>query len=103
MALVTIATYMNLHEAELAKAHLEGAGIEAEIADEGIVGANPLLANAVGGVKLQVSEDRAEDAEAALDEMDKAEVSDDACLSCGKPMGAASKCPACGWSYEATE
>jgi hypothetical protein len=100
-AWVTIATFMWRHEAELAKAHLEAADIEAALADEGIVAANPLLANAVGGIKLNVPRAEADRAEQVLAEMSETpEAADNACLSCGKPMGEdESACPACGWSY----
>ena len=63
-SLVTIATFRDLPEALLARGKLESAGIECLLADDNIVRMDWFWANAVGGVKLQVS---TEDAEEALD------------------------------------
>ncbi len=60
--LVTIARYSWPYEADLAKAHLQAAGIMAFVTDEFLVNLNWLYSNAVGGVRLQVPE---EDADAA--------------------------------------
>jgi hypothetical protein len=65
-ALVTVAAFNTIHEAYLAKSLLEGAGITAFIADEYTIGVNWLWANAVGGVKVQVAETDAEEAEKLL-------------------------------------
>lgn len=101
MALVTIASFPQIHHAEMAKAHLESAGIDAFIADDGVVGANPFLSLAVGGVKVQVAEALAARAQAVLAEMQHPESADGSCLSCGAPMGEAdTTCSACGWSFE---
>src|SRR5947207_15425115 len=90
------------HSAELVKAHLEEAGIDARLVDEGIIGANPLLANAVGWIKVNVAEDDEERARTILDDPAEA-TDDDSCLSCGAPMPTdADTCTACGWSYSRT-
>ena len=60
--LVTVATSYNIVEAEFFKNQLEAAGFEVYLADENIVGAYNLLANAVGGVKVRVPSGEAEDA-----------------------------------------
>lgn len=65
--LVTVAAFNTIHEAYLAKSLLEGAGITTFIADEYTIGVNWLWANAVGGVKVQVTEADAEEAEKLLD------------------------------------
>ena len=52
--LVTIAVYVSPHEAGMAKGELEAYGIPAFVADEFAIGANPLLSNALGGIKVQV-------------------------------------------------
>src|SRR5262245_51488297 len=62
--LTTIATFWNPVEANLARARVEDAGVEAALADEGVAGVNWLLTSAVGGIKLQVREG---DAERALE------------------------------------
>jgi len=64
--LVTIARYSHPAQAHVARAKLESEGVFAFVADEGLVAANWLYANAAGGVKLQVSEGNAERALAAL-------------------------------------
>jgi len=72
--LITIATTYNIVEAEFYKNQLEAAGFEVYLADENIVGAYNLLANAVGGIKIRVPEDAAVQAEAFLEELGKAEI-----------------------------
>lgn len=61
--LAIVATANDLIEAEVLRGRLESAGIKAFLVDEGIVAAHGLLANAVGGIKIQVER---KDAERAL-------------------------------------
>jgi hypothetical protein len=97
--LETVATFLQLHEAQLAVLRLNSAGFAATLADEGIVGANPFLANAVGGVKVQVPEEQGARARALLAEP-AAGGEGPACMSCGAAMTEAeTRCAACGWSY----
>jgi len=60
--LVTIATFRDLPNALLAQGRLSADGIETVLLDENIVRMDWLVANAVGGVKLQVHADDAEEA-----------------------------------------
>ena len=53
---VTVATFWNPVEAHVLVTRLEGAGIHAFLADEQTVTMDWLLANAIGGVKVQVAE-----------------------------------------------
>lgn len=53
-ALVTVATYDDAVSARLALNHLQEAGLAAVISDENTVAMDWLLANAVGGIKVQV-------------------------------------------------
>lgn len=62
MSLVTIKTFLDPHEANICKSHLESAGIPSFIKNESFVGNNPILSNAVGGCELQVKEDDAKKA-----------------------------------------
>jgi hypothetical protein len=62
--MVTVAVFDNPLSAQLAKGRLESAGIACFLANEHVVAANPLYANAVGGLQLQV---RAEDLDQARD------------------------------------
>ena len=93
---------MQRHEVDMIRLHLESAGIVSWLADEGIVGANPLLANAVGGIKVMVDERDAARAARLIQEMRaKADAQGEGgCLSCGAPMGEDDeRCAACGWTY----
>jgi Putative prokaryotic signal transducing protein len=52
--LVTVASFPDVAEAELAKERLELEGIRAFVIDGQIVGVMPFLTNATGGVRVQV-------------------------------------------------
>lgn len=54
--MVTIATFVNLGEAELTKTHLEGSGVTAFIPDEFVARNDWFWITALGGVRLQVSD-----------------------------------------------
>ena len=72
--LVTIATTYDLVEAEFLRNHLEAQGFNVFLADENIVGMYNLLANAVGGIKIKVLAEDAEDAQAFVEEWRNAEI-----------------------------
>jgi len=58
-----VAAFTNVHEAEMLRAYLDGSGIQAYVRDSLTVTANWTLSNAIGGVKVDVAD---EDAEQAL-------------------------------------
>jgi Putative prokaryotic signal transducing protein len=62
-----IATYWSLVEAKMASALLASEHIPSRLADEGITGAHPLLAIAVGGVRLLVAPEGAQKARTVLE------------------------------------
>lgn len=64
--LVTIGRYSTPYEANMVKSQLESAGIPAFVADEYTVGMNWLYSNALGGVKVQVPESLASEAQNIL-------------------------------------
>lgn len=64
--MVTIATFVNLSEAELTKTHLEGSGIAAFIPDEFVARNNWFWITALGGVRLQVADSDVERAQEIL-------------------------------------
>ena len=109
-ALVSIATYLTLAEADLARMHLAEEGITAVVADSGIVGTNWFLGNAVGYIKVQVRQSDAEVAWSILKskpgrpgKKKPSDLDDDAtyCLACGRTIEETEpRCPACGWSYQ---
>jgi hypothetical protein len=66
-----IASYQWINEAQMARIHLECHGVVAEVVDSEIAAANPLYANAVGGIKLTVPAQDAPEAEKILKEYEK--------------------------------
>lgn len=66
--LKTIASYTSPIEAHIAKGRLEAEGIQAFIADEHHIWANWMYSNALGGVKIQVREEDAEQAKTILEQ-----------------------------------
>ncbi|MBX3500070.1 MAG: DUF2007 domain-containing protein [Alphaproteobacteria bacterium] len=54
-ALVVVATFDDVAEAHIARGMLDSQGIPSVLADTGILGALPSIADRVGGVKLQVA------------------------------------------------
>lgn len=68
MRLVTIASFDTIPQAHLARNELESAGIRAVITDEETTGMFWHLANALGGAKVQVTDEDAERAVAILEE-----------------------------------
>jgi len=65
--IVNLRKYMTLPEALLAKSILDSAGIESFLGDQNIIRMDWFLSNALGGVKLRVREEDAEEAAALLD------------------------------------
>lgn len=62
MSLVTVKIFNYPNDYYMAKAFLESAEISCFAQDEFISQVNPLYTNAVGGIKMQVMEEQAEDA-----------------------------------------
>lgn len=93
--LVTIASFSFPHEAHLAKAQLEAAGIPGFIADEHTINMQWLYSDAMGGVRLQVPEEFAAEAKELLSK--PVEILEDPdthlLLQTEEPSP---RCPACG-------
>lgn len=89
--LVTIAQYRDLPEAGLAKSKLQAAGIPCFLDNEYTVGVNWLYSNALGGLKLNVPEECAEEAKAIIEESIELVASEES----GELLSD-SACPACG-------
>ena len=66
--LITIRQFRDLPEALLAKGSLESAGIECFLADENLVRLDWFISNFIGGIKLRVRPNDAENARKILDE-----------------------------------
>lgn len=60
--MITVATVSYIHEADLIRMKLEGAGIEAYVCEEMLTSINPLYSGALGGIRIQVAEVDAEQA-----------------------------------------
>ena len=80
--MVTIAKFNSVNDAFLAKSKLEGSGIEAFIPDENLASLNWLYTGAMGGVRLEVSE---EDKDRAIEILDLTYEDSESilCPSCG--------------------
>src|SRR5262245_54035223 len=96
MALVTLRSYRDPIDAELAKAKLEGAGIPAVIADRYLVSVQWLYSIAIGGVKVKVDESDLSVAREVLWENRSADLAGIA-ESEAEP-GDGDSCPVCGSS-----
>ena len=82
---VTIATYNMPYQAHLAKARLEAADIPVTIRDEHLISINQLYSPALGGVKVQVPEDKLKEAQEILDSVPDVELQDEEALQATMP------------------
>jgi hypothetical protein len=64
--LITVASFPDVAEAELARERLELEGIRAFVIDAQTAGVMPFLTNAIGGVRVQVEPQDAERAKEIL-------------------------------------
>ena len=66
--MITIARFSKPEEAHLLRLRLEAGGVPAYIQDENMVQMDWLYSNAIGGVRVQISEEDIDSARAILDE-----------------------------------
>ena len=85
-----IRQYPDLTSAELARSVLEAHGIEATIPDSNLAALDWRMGTALGGVRLQVAEEHADDALALLADVSPEPAPDLAAA------GAEERCPFCG-------
>lgn len=85
---VTLTEYYDPIKAHFARIQLEANEIPCQLKDEQIVSVNPLYANAVGGIKLQVPDSYIEKALEVIREMNELPYID--------KEGKAIQCPKCG-------
>ena len=83
MKLVTVRTFENSFKANITLTKLEDAGIECFLKDDFTVTIDPILSNAVGGIKLQVKEEEAAEAFTILQRFDKEYMESVKCPKCG--------------------
>ncbi len=83
MNLVTIRTFQNYFSAHILLTRLKDAGIECFLKDEFTVTVDPILSNAVGGIKLVVIKEHEEEANKLLNSFDEAYRQTAVCPRCG--------------------
>lgn len=69
--LITIRSYDNYFSAHIGLTRLESEGVSGFLRDEQTVTIDPILTNAIGGIKLQVRREDAEDALRILEAIDQ--------------------------------
>ena len=82
----TVAKFQYSSEAQIIKGRLEAEGIQVFLSDNLTIDTDPLVSNAIGGVKLKVLSHQASEAKEILDSIRKYSVNDD---------GDAINCPNC--------
>lgn len=99
--MITLTTVVYIHEADLLCLRLAENGIQAFIPDQHLATIQPLYSNAMGGIRIQVSEADLEKAQAILQQMQAPTAQKPGCLSCQAEIPAGQDhCPKCGWSYK---
>jgi DNA-directed RNA polymerase subunit RPC12/RpoP len=83
MDLVTIRTFQNYFTAHILLARFRDSGIECFLKDEFLVTVDPILSNAVGGIKLVVKKEDAEEASLLLQQFDESYRQSAVCPKCG--------------------
>lgn len=83
MEFVLLNTYQNYVDAHIALGVLEEHGIRCWLKDENTVTIDPILTNAVGGIKLMVEKERAQDAVQILRNIKQEQKASLSCPKCG--------------------
>lgn len=84
MNMITLRSFDNYFYANITLTKLEDAGIECWLKDENTVTIDPLLSNAIGGIKLVVKESDAPEAIRLLQQFDEEYMSAVKCPKCGE-------------------
>jgi predicted RNA-binding Zn-ribbon protein involved in translation (DUF1610 family) len=83
MEYVLLNSYPNYVDAHIARGVLEEEGINCWLKDENTVTIDPILTNAVGGIKLMVVKSQSERAKELLDRLRRENKAAHACPQCG--------------------
>jgi predicted RNA-binding Zn-ribbon protein involved in translation (DUF1610 family) len=83
MDFVTIRTFQNYFTAHILLARFRDSGIECFLKDEFLVTVDPILSNAVGGIKLVVKKEDEEEANLLLLQFDESYRQSAVCPKCG--------------------
>ncbi len=85
MELIVLRTFDNYFSANILLTKLRDSGIECYLKDEYTVTIDPLLSNAIGGIKLVVKKQNAPEARAMLRDFDTEYQQNSICPNCGTP------------------
>ena len=85
MKLILLNRFDNYFFANITYTKLQDAGIECFLRDENTVVVDPLLSNAIGGIKLEVAEDQYELAVELMKSAEQAYLDEIVCPYCYKP------------------
>ena len=85
--MITIARFSKAEDAHLFRLRLEAGGMPAYILDENTVQMDWLYSNAIGGIRVQISEEDIDDARELLRDMEipKEDPGNPACPKCSSP------------------
>jgi hypothetical protein len=83
MDLITIRTFQNYFSAHIILTRLRSLGIECFLKDEFTVTVDPILSNAVGGIKLVVTKENEEEVRKILQQFDEEYMKSAVCPKCG--------------------
>jgi ribosomal protein L37AE/L43A len=82
MEFVLLRSFDNYIEAHMVMGRLEEEGIHCWLKDEHIVTINPILSNAVGGIKLMVPKEQEQEAQTLLQQLNEQRKASFACPKC---------------------
>ena len=85
MNIITLRSFDNYFLASITFTKLQDAGVECYLKDEHTVTIDPILSNAIGGIKLVVKEQDAEEAKKILQQFDEEYLQSVKCPQCGTP------------------
>jgi predicted RNA-binding Zn-ribbon protein involved in translation (DUF1610 family) len=83
MNIITLRSFDNYFLASITLTKLQDAGVECYLKDEHTVTIDPILSNAIGGIKLVVKEQDAEEAKKILQQFDEEYLQSVKCPQCG--------------------
>ena len=83
MNIITLRSFDNYFIASITLTKLQDAGVECFLKDEHTVTIDPILSNAIGGIKLVVNEEHAEEAKKILQQFDEEYLQSVKCPQCG--------------------
>ena len=83
MEFIILNSYNNYIEAHIAKGVLEEQGIRCWLKDENTLTIDPILTNAVGGIKVMIAKENAQTALEILNQLKKEQTPTTVCPACG--------------------